>query len=244
MKDNKNDKKSSSLFSERARDNWNTFKRLRGKRRVLFVWDYYKLPIVLIVTLVLVVGIFAHMLWEGQKPHRLNVCVVLNNEEYCDQWFLKFEKELKKDGKSGAVEVNQDQPFDYDNQYYYLQELEVLTTISSGRMDVAICNADMYEYLLAINACLPLDENLPKDLYDTLSEKKMIDHNTANLQMDEYGNINEEDGIDGYYAINLDGTQFAEKYNQTEEDEPLYAVIISNTEHLEDSLTLIREITQ
>lgn len=244
MEDSKKAKKHSSFFSERSKENWNTFKRLRGKKRIIFIWDYYKLPIVLIATLLLVVGIFAHMLWEGQKPCRLRVCVVLNTDEYCDSWFQKFEKELKKDGKSGDVDVNQDQPFDYDNQYYYLHELEVMTTISSGRMDVAICNADMYEYLLAINACLPLEEGLPKELYSTLSERNMIDHNTANLQMDEYGNIDPSDGIDGDYAVELTDTEFAKKYDQTDENEPLYAVIISNTEHLEDSVTLIRKISK
>lgn len=237
-----NHKKNRSLFSERTKENWNTFKRLRGTKRLVFVWDYYKLPITIIVTLVAVAAIFGHMLWEGQKSYRLRVCVVLNSDDYCSSWFHSFEKELKKDGKSGSVEVNEDQPFDYDNQYYYLHELEVMTTISSGRMDVAICNADMYEYLLAINACLPLDTGLSKEFYEELSHRKMIDHNTANLQMDEYGNIDPADGIEGDYAVNLTKTKFAKKYNES--GEPLYAVIISNTENPEDSVTLLEKISE
>lgn len=238
--------KEPSIFRQELQRDWNTFKSLKGRKKLGFLWDYYKLSATIFVTLVVVICIFAHMLWEGQQPHRLDVYAVLNTEDSCVYWFHQFEKKLAADGKPGDIELNEDQPFDYDSSYYYLYEIEVMTTVSSGRMDVAICNADMYEYLLAINACMSLDEALPEDLYTDLNARGMIDSNTANLQMDENGEIDESQGIDGFYAVNLEGTEFEERYNQTEdgEDAPLYAVIISNTEHLDDSISLIRTLTQ
>ena len=240
-------KKEPSIFRQELKRDWNTMKSLHGAKRLQFLWDYYKLPAVLALTLIIAAGVFAHMLWEGQKPCRLRVCAVLNTERDCSLWFHDFSDELKKDGKAGAVDLNQDQPFDYDNQYYYLHELEVMTTVSSQRMDVAVCNADMYQYLLALDACLPLDEALPEDFFQNLSEQDMLDYNTANLQVDEDGNIDPADGIDGCYAVNLDGTKFADTYNQPEADEvpePLYAVVISNTKHLDDSIALLRSLTE
>lgn len=250
--------KEPSIFRQEMKRDWNTFKNLKGfKKKLGFLWDYYKLPVTLLVTLLVFVCIFAHMLWEGQKPRRLQACVVLNTEDSCVYWFRQFEEELQQDDKPGSIELNEDQPFDYDNSYYYLHEIEVMTTVSSQRMDVAVCNEDMYSYLLAINACMPLDEALPADLYADLEGRGMIDHNTANLQMDENGEINEADGIDGNYAVNLEGTEFEERYNKPGEqidvqtgaveagtDAPLYAVIISNTEHLDDSVSFIRALTQ
>ena len=252
MTKNKKPKKDKepSIFRQELKRDWNTFKSLKGTKKLGFLWDYYKLPATIIVTLVVVVCVFANMLWEGQKPRRLQVYAVLNTEVSCVYWFRQFEQELTADGKPGLVEMNEDQPFDYDSPYYYLQEIEVMTTVSSQRMDVAICNADMYDYLLAINACMPLDTALPEDLYTDLSNRGMIDANTANLQIDENGEIDESAGIDGYYAVNLEGTEFEKRYNKpedqinTEGDEPLYAVIISNTEHLDDSISFIRALTQ
>lgn len=242
----KETQKEPSIFRQEMQRDWNTFKRLKGTKKLGFLWDYYKLPVTILVTLVVVVCIFASMLWEGQKPRRLQVYAVLNTEDTCVYWFRQFEKELKSDGKPGKIELNEDQPFDYDSSYYYLYEIEVMTTVSSGRMDVAICNADMYEYLLAINACMSLDKALPEDLYTDLYDRGMIDSSTANLQMDENGEIDESQAIDGFYAVNLDGTEFEERYNQTDDGEeaPLYAVIISNTEHLDDSISFIRTLTQ
>ncbi|MCI9151228.1 MAG: hypothetical protein HFI42_12175 [Lachnospiraceae bacterium] len=220
-----------------------TLKNLSLRDRFVFIWDYYKWPMITLCFLIFVVCLFAHMLWEGQKPCRLRVCVVLNTEQSCSLWFRSFTEELTADGKPGAVDVNQDQPFDYDNSYYYVHEIEVMTTISSGRMDFAICGSDMYSYLLALNACLPLDTALSEDLAEALLKEGRLVYSTANLTVDEDGNSNPADGIDGYYAVDLAETPFSAAYNQTEEEEPLYAVIISNTEHLADCEALLRALT-
>ena len=244
MKKNKNPhlKNTSSLRAE-LRQDLDTLKRLDTRGKLQFLWDYYRWRILVCVCVVVIVGMFSHMLWEGQRPCRLRVCVVLNTEDDCSVWFRKFAQELESDGKEGDVDVNQDQPFDYDNRYYYLYEVEVMTTISSKRMDVAICGADMYRYLLALNACLPLDTALSEDLVSYLSTHEMLCYDTANLTEDENGNVDFADGIDGYFAVNLSGTEFEKTYNQTKEKkEPLYAVIIANTQHLADSVALIQAL--
>lgn len=240
----KKTKKSSTFWQELHRD-WNTLKNLSWGKKLEFLWDYYKWSAIAGIFIIIVICTFAHMFYEGQKPCRLRVCVVLNTDENCSPWFRQFTEELKSDGKPGDVDINLDQPFDYDNTYYYVQEAEVMTTISSGRMDMAVCGEDMYSYLLALNACLPLDEALSDELSAALSSSGKLIYDTANLTQDKYGNVNPADGIDGYYAVDLSGTEFNNLYNHTEnEEEPLYAVIISNTEHLEDCETLLNALIQ
>ena len=243
MKKNKKKLGNTSSLREELRQDFDTLKRLDARGKLQFLWDYYKWRVLVCFCVVVIVATFARMLWEGQKPCRLRVCVVLNTQDDCGAWFREFTQDLKSDGKEGDVDVNQDQPFDYDNRYYYLYEVEVMTTISSKRMDVAICGADMYRYLLALNACLPLDTALSEDLVSYLSEKEMLCFDTANLTEDENGNVDFADGIDGYFAVNLSGTEFEKTYNQTKEKkEPLYAVIIANTQHLADSVALIQAL--
>ncbi len=238
-------KKPFSMLLEDLRRDLETFRSLRGGARIQFVWDYYRWRILACLFAIITVCTFAHMFWEGQRPCRLRVCVVLNTEDDCGQWFDAFTEKLQKDGKPGLVDINQDQPFDYDNQYYYVQELEVMTTVSSGRMDVAICGEDMYSYLLALNACLPLDQSLSEDLSNALSQQGRLVYDTANLKLDKNGQVNPADGIDGFYAADLTGTAFEQTYNQTEQaDEPLYAVVISNTSHLEDCEALLWELLE
>ncbi|MDE7205945.1 MAG: hypothetical protein K2N90_02070, partial [Lachnospiraceae bacterium] len=89
----------------------------------------------------------------------------------------------------------------------------------------------------------PLDTAHSADMVSELSQRDMLCYDTANLTENENGNVDLNDGIDGYFAVDLSGTAFEETYNQTgENEEPLYAVIISNTEHLEDCEKLLREL--
>lgn len=233
-------------FVHDVKRDWGTFRSLRGKALLRYIWDYYKVPIFVVLFSVFAIYTLGHIIYEGQKPCRLRVCVVLNTEENCRSWFNDFAEVLTSDGKPEKVDVNLDQPFDYDNMYYYVMELEVMTTVASQRMDVAVCGEDMYSYLLAINACLPLDQALPEELLDTVSDRLV--YSTANLQYDQYGRIDPEQGIDGYFALDLKGTAFETRYNQVEEGEEdpgtLYAVVISNTEHLDDSFALLAALTE
>ncbi len=222
-----------------------TIRSLHGLKRIEYIWDYYRYRIAAAVIILIIIVTAVSMLIEGHRHYRLDICVVLNTEDDCSDWFNTFEKELTSDGTGGRIHVNQDQPFDYDNRYYYVQELEVMTTVSSYRMDAAVCNADMYSYLLAINALAPLDEVLDKAQFDSLSAAGRITEDTAALQVDENGQVNTADGIPGYYAIELSGTQFAEAYNKPadgSDPEPLYAVIITSTDNMQDCVTLMTQL--
>ena len=233
-------------FVHDLRRDWATLRSLRGKALLRQIWDYYKVPIFVALFALFAVCTAGRILWEGQRPCRLRVCVVLNTDESCKSWFDEFKAGLTGDGRSGDVDVNLDQPFDYDNMYYYVMEMEVMTTISSQRMDVAVCGGDLYSYLLAINACLPLDQALPEDFRQSAGGRLV--YSTANLQYDENGRLDPEKGIDGFFALDLEGTAFEERYNQAdrfgEDPGPLYAVIISNTEHLEDSIALLKALAE
>ncbi|MBQ6392193.1 MAG: hypothetical protein IJH60_01655 [Eubacterium sp.] len=245
-----NNKKKPSIFMQEVKRDINTFRRLKGKERWQFVWDYFRFKIIVALFSLFVIIVFANIIWQGQKPCRLRACVVLNTSDYCDAWFDDFTKKLKADGKPGAVDVNQDQPFDYSNRYYYVQEIEVMTTISSRRMDVAVCGPDMYHYLLALNACMPLDQVLSEDLVNSLKGKGNLVESTANIKQNEDGSPDESEAVRGYFAVDLSGTSFGKLYNENQELEegeekaPLYAVIISNTNHLDDSIKLVEALCE
>jgi len=240
---NRNKKKESIFIKEVKRD-INTFKRLDARRRWTFVWDYFKWKILVTAIVITVIVTFARLIWQGQRPCRLRVCAVLNNDDDCADWFESFFKDLSSDGRGGDLDLDQDQPFDYDNVYYYVQEIEVRSTVSSQRMDVAVCGPDMYEYLLALNACTPLDTVLPEETAGMLQDKNMLVKSLAGVTRNPDGTLNEEQAVEGYFALDLSETAFGHTYNENqklndgEEKAPLYAVIISNTKHMDDSVKL------
>ena len=233
-----------SLRQELCRD-LRTLKTLDGKQKLIFLWDYYRWRILACICTAIAAFTFISILWEGQKPCRLRICVALDTEEDCSPWFSSFTEKLQSDGKPGSVDVNLDQPFDYDSPYYQVHEMEVMAAISSGRMDAVVCGEDLYRYLLALNACYPLDQCLPEDLLETLSSSGKLKTDTAGLPAKQNGSPTVQEGSSGYYAVDLSGTRFFELYGKTSrEDESFYGVIISNTEHLEDCQALFRALTE
>lgn len=246
--------KEESIFRQEVKRDIGTFRRLHGKERLQFVWDYFRWKILGAVTILFCLILAIHILWAGQRPSRLRVCVVLNNDGYCTDWFHAFRKELQKDGNRAAVEVNEDQPFDYDNAYSYMHELEVMTTVSSKRMDAAVCGPDMYSYLLAIKACAPLDEVLPEEVFEECGARGILRRDTAGLLILEDGSVDDSRAAEGCFALDISDTAFGRKYNAPEADlsqpgseeetEPLYYCIITNTEHTEDCIALARALIQ
>ena len=225
-------------------DRFEIIKSLHGLKKLEYIWDYYRYRIAAGIVILIIAVTAINMLVEGRRHYRLDICAVLNTEDDCSSWFKDFEKSLAADG-GGRIRVNYDQPFDYDNRYYYVQELEVMTTVSSYRMDAAVCNGDMYSYLLAINACARLNEVLDPETFNTLTASGAIKEDTAALQADKNGQVDPADGIPGFYGVNLTETAFGQAYNipaDGSEPEPLYAVIISNTDNMPDAVTLIKEL--
>ncbi len=241
----KNDKVPSFFWLEVKRD-INTFKRLKGFDKFKFVMDYFKWYILAGIFIIITIATFGKLLYQGHKPVRLDVCCVLNTEETdASPWFEHFEKELLKDGitDQGGVRVDYDQPFDYDNSYYYIMELEVQTKVASRRIDVAICNADMYKYLLAINAGFDLTDILPEKDVKALKKSGQLIYDTAGIRINEDGSLDKTDAFDGYFAIDLSNTEFGQKYNTKDGNkEKLYAMVIRNAKHFDDSLKLVEAL--
>lgn len=242
--------KEDSIFIQEVKRDIATFKRLDGKRRLNFIYTYYKWKILGFLAIVLSITLAANALIEGHRPYRMRICVVLNNDDYCTSWFKDFADELASDGDATPIEVNEDQPFDYDNTYYYVQELEVMTTISSMRMDAAVCGPDMYDYLLALNACMPLDSIASAEDFDNWKKQGIVMHNTAGLIITRDGKIDDTNAVEGNFALDISDTEFGRTYNkkqkldQGETPAPLYYVIISNTEKQADCLKLAECITR
>jgi hypothetical protein len=220
------------------------FKSLDSRQKLQYIYDYYKWYILAAIGAVVIICTFANMLWTGLRTYRLRVLAVTNTEADCSGWFDDFGDELTADGKGGAFRVNLDQPFDPENSYFYLQQAEVMAYVTNKKVDVAICTEDLYRFLLAQNVCLALDTALPDDMSESLLADGRLLYDTANLQEDDSGNVDPADGIDGYYGIDLSGTDFYEKYNTPADGEPqpLYAVMLYNTEHIDDGITLLRAL--
>lgn len=204
------------------------------------------------VCILITVPTILSILWEGQKPCRLHVRILPDTVIDCKEWVSSFTDDLQSDGKPGTVEILFDQAFTRDNPYHQVQEMEILATISSKRLDAAVCSEDLFQYLLELNACLPLEQGLSGELYQTLLDSSQLVYRRAGTSADEASVTNKRDEtgrdrIGGYYAVDLSRSAFYAQYGPSVPESggrpPLYLVILSNTEHLEDCAALVRALS-
>ncbi len=222
--------KEESAFVRDRKQEIATIMSLHGFKRLEHIWIYYRARIFVTCFVIFVIYTFANMLWEGQKPCRLRVCAVLEGTESCEEWFGGFYEELKKDGKTGEVILDEDFFYDAENSYIQMMQAELMAMVSAQRLDVAVCGKDMYEYLLSINACMEMDE-----LWGPDKPSEMV------FAEGEPAQGEGKPAVKGDYAAVLTGSAFSKKYNSQAEG-PLYAVVISNTEHIDDAKSLLKAI--
>lgn len=221
-----------------------TFHRLSPKEKAQFIFDYYRWKILAGIFVLAILISVSQIIWEGQKKYDLYVCTVTDRETDFSEWFDEFAAEESSATKKCKISLNQDQPFDYTSNNYQVYELEVLTKISANLMDVAICNKDMYSYLLAINACASLDTLLNDEYLEQLKNKRRLNYETANLQIQEDGSVDETQGIPGYYAIKVEKKDFSKHLPASEDSDTLYVVFIKNSCHTDQGIRLLKKITE
>lgn len=163
----------SAFWQELHRD-WRTIKSLCWRQRLLFLWDYYKWRILAAACILITIPTILSILWEGQQPCRLHVRILPDTVMDCGGWVSAFTEELQSDGKPGMVDIHYDQAFTRYNPYHQVQEMEILATISSKRLDAAVCSEDLFHYLLELNACLPLEQGLSGELVQSLLDRGLL----------------------------------------------------------------------
>lgn len=142
-----------------------TFKRLDMRQRRWFIWDYYKLPI-LSVLLVLVFTVTGIMLAVKNTKTVLAVVMInANNEAQSDP----FTPLLEADGvdMSGRrVDIESKYTLHYDNETQAdAQTIEVLAALFGvGNLDVFVADEPVYDSYAGQKAFLNLSLFLPADL--------------------------------------------------------------------------------
>lgn len=234
-------KKEKSIFRQEMDRDFSTFQRLHGKKKIQFIFDYYKWYILAGIFCLLVILTFANIFYQGNKPYRIRTLAVLNTDANCKPWFDAFEEELTNHGKDGEISLNAEQPFSRKDMYFYVEQIEVQTSIANKRTDLVIGGKDLYQYVLMMKGCYPLDEVLEKKEVKRLKKEKRLLYSSAGLKENKDGSFDDSEAIKGYYAIDISNTAFGKKYNKSKK--PLYAFLTSTNQNIKDSLVLLRKLS-
>lgn len=225
-------------------------KTLNGKKKIQYIWDYYKLPLV-ITGILLYILIYVLYHYFSHKDTILHTALVNINageyliEELSDGFveYMNLSPSKYKLELYTGLYLTDDEMNSY-HQYAYASRMKILAIIDGNLLDVVLMNKEAFDafsqngYLCDLEAFL---QQTDSDLYHTIKQYFVrniiiLEDNSIELQFDSsisYHAITEEHsyGIDLSYTELIHNAGFAE---------PVYLGILANSPRHDNVLAYLK----
>lgn len=201
---------------EKWQKQWETIRRLKGKDRLEYLWQYYKAVLVAVIAVVLVIYTVAVMIRGAMQDTLLSI-VVVDSKITSDEAASELEKGILDiigtGGKHDYVEtVLTATSVENDENIMKLR----VSLSTAGEADVVICGEEVYEEYASQGAFADMEEVLG-DAYDSFAEYM----------------------TDGQIDLAKCPDSFLDKYVGYS---PAYLCVLSHSEHMENAAELIKGV--
>ncbi len=125
-----------------------TLRRLKGRQRMHYIWDYYKVPLFVLAMAALLIAASA-LFWSGNKQTALSVVLVNAYQETAgtDPLFTELLAASGKDPEQEQIEVDANFKLRFngatEEDGYTIQALAAL--FGMGGMDVFVANKEVFD---------------------------------------------------------------------------------------------------
>lgn len=239
----------SNRKTDKDRGNLKTLKSLHGKKKLQYLWDYFKLPLVILCILLYVIIYISYRHFTYKEPILYAALVNVNaGETLTEQLSDGFLDAAKADAKETfhlytGLYLTDDENSSY-HEYTYGSRMKILASIEGAALDVVLMDKEAFDafaqngYLCNIKDLL--FQETP-DFYESVKsyivENTYIkEDNASEVVLDpsvEYTAITES------YPMGLDLSQ-TDFIKQAGFREPVYLGIISNSPRTDTVLRYVK----
>lgn len=244
---------SSAPESFEPKDQKWSMKDVHGKAKIGYIWEYYKLPIVIICIGLYIIGYLVY----GRLTHKDTVLYtalvnVSANDTFTEELSVDFLDYLGANTRKEEVELYDglyltEDESDADYGYVYASNTKITVAITIGQLDVVLMDKKAFDIFSKNGYLCNMEQLLMQedpDLYEKLqaglvTNTVIIEDNSIDAQLDPsvtYTAVTDE------YPMAVDISQSdlisKEGFNGT-----LYLGIISNTSRMDTAITYLRYLT-
>ena len=199
------------------------------KKKLSYLWDYYRYHALLIIGLVLIISYTVYTFTKPKIDTRLSTIIINNtiDSQVWDDYTEKITEHLDLDTLSEDVRLNYS--FYYNGAVDYEANMRQAfgVYIAASEIDVVIAPMSEFADYVSYGFFTPLSDQLPTDLYSSLTDKFYLSGTEDNPKVAAYG------------IYMADTKLYSERSLPTEED-PVLIGIIANAPHKENSVEFIR----
>lgn len=217
-------------------------------KRPGYLWDYYKLPIIIGLIIIYIVG-YATYRYAGKKETLLYTALVnvAPGEEFCRILSDGFLESLEADPKKMACLLYKglyltDDEADEHFSYTYASQMKILASIEDEQLDIVLLNREAFDafaqngYLYDLRSFFS-DPTLEKDLLSCYVEgTEILEDNAKEVSLDD---TLEYQAVTRQYPMALDVSGFALFQNAGFRD-TVYLGVLANTPRKEMADQYIR----
>ncbi|MCD7745507.1 MAG: hypothetical protein LUI13_09540 [Lachnospiraceae bacterium] len=204
-------------LKDRIRDEWGKLKTLSWKARLAYVWDYYKLQMVIIVVIILAINLGFTIYHNLQIDTLLYVYMVNCNTYYVDPDELVEDYTEYLGGIGDKEEISMDTSVLLDEEDYstsYANQMKFTAVISAQMADVVLMDEENFEEYAGWSYFF--------DLREVLTEEQLEQWSDLLVYMEN------EDGESAPYAINLTDAPKLQEYDVYPDTSTVYGGVIVN----------------
>lgn len=204
-------------------------KNMSWKKRLGYIWDYYKYHILIII---LAIAAISYTIYSFTKPKveaRLYAAIIDNNisETVWDEYKEKVKDHLELDPKTEDVIF--DYRFYYNGAADYAVNMRQAFGVFLAASEIDVVIAPLSEFSNYVNNGFfdPLSDQLPTDLYSSLTDKFYLSGTNDNPRVSAYG-------------IYLADTKLYRENSLTDGDDPYLIGIVANSQYKKNAIEFIR----
>lgn len=228
-------------------------KQLHGKDRFVYIWDYYKLPLILCAIACYIIGsiLYGHFTRKDRVLYTafVNVSAPESLSNKLQSGFLEHEN---IDTKKNELYLYQNlyltaDPENENYEYSYASRTKIIAAIEGHLMDVVLMDKEAFDafseegYLMDLTALTKDDSELQKLLEPYICENtRIVSDNSVDVQMDDSVEYQAET-VSEPLGIEVSKTGLVGDVGYTDH---IYLGVIGNSPRLDLVLDYIRYITK
>lgn len=199
------------------------------KKMVSYLWEYYKyFAFGIVIAAALLIYIITDVVNKDAKT--VLYAAVINNPidtTVLDELKVDFSEHLQLDPKLEKVEINSQFYFNASVDYTMNMKQVLATYVIAQKIDIIIAPQSEFFNYAYYGFMAPLSDQLPTDLYSSLTDYFYI-------------TSQEDDPEENVYGIALTDTDLIQNNTQKTEADPYILGIVANSKHKENTFEFIR----
>ena len=237
-------------LKQKASPELEKLKTLHGPQKIRYIWDYYKLPIVVLCILLYILGysLYGHFTHKEKILYTALVNVSAS-DSLTEQLSTGFLDSLDQDTSKTTMQLytglyltdDETNPF---HEYTYASRMKILASIDGKQLDVVLMNKEAFDAFSQNGYLCDLEELLSSedvDLYNRLkphlvTNTVILEDNSTDLQLDPsitYQAVTEE------HPFGLDLSQTS-MISDAGFSDIVYLGIIANSPRTEEAIDYVR----